>query len=248
MEDRLLGGRVRLSQPAHGYRVAIDPVLLAAAVSTAPGDHVLDAGCGTAAAALCLAARISDVGITGVEFDPELAALAAANVTANGVVGRITIVAEEFGAYADANRDRFDQVMTNPPYHEKDAYSASPYHTKASAHGEGMLNVDRWIAAATTALKAGGRLTLIHRAECLSDVLAALDRRFGAVAIFPLWPKAGQLAKRIIVTAVKGRRTKPILLPGLILHQPNGAFTEETEAILRHCGALDLSAAGTRFA
>ena len=34
-EDRLLGGRIRLKQPAAGYRVAIDPVFLAAANSSA---------------------------------------------------------------------------------------------------------------------------------------------------------------------------------------------------------------------
>ena len=31
--DTLLGGRVRFAQPASGYRAAIDPVLLAAAIA-----------------------------------------------------------------------------------------------------------------------------------------------------------------------------------------------------------------------
>lgn len=46
-EDALLGGRVRLLQPRRGYRVAVDPVLLAAAVDARPGERVLDLGCGT---------------------------------------------------------------------------------------------------------------------------------------------------------------------------------------------------------
>ena len=36
-EDALLGGRVVLRQPAAGYRAAIDPVLLAAAVPARGG-------------------------------------------------------------------------------------------------------------------------------------------------------------------------------------------------------------------
>jgi tRNA1(Val) A37 N6-methylase TrmN6 len=64
-EDGLLGGSVRLIQQAGGYRVAIDPVLLAAAVPAAAGDHVLDAGAGVAAAALCLAARVPGVRFPG---------------------------------------------------------------------------------------------------------------------------------------------------------------------------------------
>ena len=39
--DHLLGGRVALVQPATGYRAAIDPVLLAAAVDAGAGEHAV---------------------------------------------------------------------------------------------------------------------------------------------------------------------------------------------------------------
>ena len=64
-EDKLLDGRVTFLQPRHGYRVAIDPVLLAAAVPARSGDRILDLGSGTGAASLCLAARLQDVHVTG---------------------------------------------------------------------------------------------------------------------------------------------------------------------------------------
>ena len=67
-EDALLGGRVRLRQPKTGYRVAIDPVLLAAAVPASLVDTVLDVGCGVGAASLCLAARVPGCRITGIEM------------------------------------------------------------------------------------------------------------------------------------------------------------------------------------
>ena len=41
--DTLLGGRVTIFQPARGYRAAIDPVMLAAAVPARSGEAVLDA-------------------------------------------------------------------------------------------------------------------------------------------------------------------------------------------------------------
>ena len=65
-EDSLLGGRVRLRQPAAGYRVAIDPVLLAAAVPASAGERALDVGAGSAAAALCLGVRVAGVHVTGL--------------------------------------------------------------------------------------------------------------------------------------------------------------------------------------
>ena len=235
-DDRLLGGRLRLSQPKQGYRVAIDPILLAAAIGISPGERILDAGCGTGAAALCLAMRAPECTITGVERDAELAALARSNVAINGLDGRIAVVECALEDYAGA----FDQVITNPPFYESDTHTRSPQLTKASAHGETALDLAGWIEASARLLKPGGRLTLIHRADRLGDILQAFEGRFGATAIFPFWPREGIEAKRILVTAIKGRRTLPRLLPGLILHQANGTYTAQAEAILRDAAALDL--------
>ena len=44
--DRLLGGRLILRQPARGYRVAVDTVLLAAAVPARPGARLVELGAG----------------------------------------------------------------------------------------------------------------------------------------------------------------------------------------------------------
>ena len=52
-EDSLLGGKIMMRQPVQGYRVAIDPLLLAASISVEPGESVLDVGAGVGAAGLC---------------------------------------------------------------------------------------------------------------------------------------------------------------------------------------------------
>ncbi|MBM3521762.1 MAG: methyltransferase, partial [Alphaproteobacteria bacterium] len=77
-DGSLLGGALSFEQPARGYRTAIDPVMLAAAVTLARG-RVLDLGAGAGAAALCLARRVAAVAVTGLEIDPETAALGARN-------------------------------------------------------------------------------------------------------------------------------------------------------------------------
>jgi tRNA1(Val) A37 N6-methylase TrmN6 len=239
-QDRLLGGRVLLAQPATGYRVAIDPVLLAASLTAGADDYILDAGCGTGAAALCLAARIPNCRIAGVELNGELAALARSNVSANGFDDRVAVTSASFDAYAAEHAGMFDQVVTNPPFYEDGRHTRSSADSKAMAHGEQGLPLDDWIKAAAVALRAGGRLTLIHRADRLDALLAAFGKRFGAATIFPLWPRAGVEAKRVLVSAVKGRRTSPRLMPGLILHESDGAYTAAAQAILRDAAALDL--------
>ena len=60
--DKILGGRVHLIQPRRGYRVAIDPVLLAGSIPVRPGQRILDLAGGTGD----LAAKLSRiVGPTG---------------------------------------------------------------------------------------------------------------------------------------------------------------------------------------
>lgn len=238
-EDTLLGGRVRLIQPATGYRVAIDPVLLAAAIEAAPGERILDAGCGTGAAALCLAARVPEATVVGIEIAPDLAALARRSVRLNGLEGRIEIVEASFAAYAAAHRGAFDQVMTNPPFYDRSRHTRSPQPTRAVAHGEDTLGLVDWIKAAGTALRPGGKLTLIHRADRLAEILSAMDRRFGAATVFPFWPRAGEAANRVLISAIKGRRTPMRLLAGLVLHRGDGSFTDEAEKLLRDAAPLD---------
>src|SRR3954465_4114456 len=91
-ENALLGGRIRLLQPPRGYRVAVDAVLLAAAIDAAPGDRVLDLGAGVGAVGLCLAARVPGCAIVGIELQPGLAALAVRNAALNGAESRIQTI------------------------------------------------------------------------------------------------------------------------------------------------------------
>jgi tRNA1(Val) A37 N6-methylase TrmN6 len=54
-----------------------------------------------------------------------------------------------------------------------------------------------------------------------------------------LWPKAGKEAKLLLVRGVKGGRGPSRLLPGLVLHEPDGRYTEAAEAVLRDGAVLE---------
>lgn len=241
-EDSLLGGRLRFLQPVRGYRVAIDPVLLAAAVPVGGGpEEVLDAGAGTGAAALCLAARAPAVRVTGLERQPELLSLAVRNAALNGLDERVRFVAGDLLAPPPVLKARsFDQVMTNPPFHPAGRSSAPQEATRHGAH-LAEVGIGTWLRACLARLRSGGRLALIHRADQLDAILAALAGRAGDVTICPLWPDAGaRAAKRVIVVARKGSRAPARIARGLVLHESGGRFTPEADAILRRGRALPL--------
>lgn len=240
-EDRLLGGRLRFSQPRRGYRAAIDPVLLAAAVAAETGETVLDVGTGTGAAALCLAARVPGCTVVGLERDPELLAIAERNFAANGSAIRPQLVAGDLRAPPATLTGRpFDHVMTNPPYHAPGA--GTPPQT-ATGRAASLAEVDlaAWLHACLARLRPFGWVTLIHRADQLDVILAGLAGRAGDAIVFPLWPDAAAAsAKRIIVTARKTARGRVRLARGLVLHEADGRFTPAAEAILRDGAPLPL--------
>ena len=242
-EDRLLAGRVRLLQAARGYRVAIDPVILAAAVPARAGEAVLDLGCGSGAAALCLLARVPGVAATGLECDPASAALARDNAAANGHVESVRILTGDLLAPPPELRPaRFDHVLLNPPYLDPARARLPEDLDRRRSHGEASAGLADWLDLALRRLRDGGSLSVIHRAERLDEILAALAGRAGGIVVFPLWPGGPEPkpAKRIVVRARKGSRAALRLHPGLVLHRPDGGFTAAAETVLRDAAPLPM--------
>lgn len=241
-DDALLGGRVKLLQPIEGYRVAIDPVLLAAAVPAAAGDAVLDIGCGVGAAALCLAARVPACRVTGIEVQRELVRLAGENAARNGVADRVAIMAGDIrNPPPRLEPGGFAHVMANPPYMEAEAASPSPLPAKAAATVEGAADLAAWVRFALAMVRPRGSITFIHRADRLEHLLAQFAGRAGGIVVLPLWPGVGKPAKRVIVHARKDVAPPTRLLPGLVLHEADGRFTAATDAVLRDAKAIDLT-------
>jgi tRNA1(Val) A37 N6-methylase TrmN6 len=90
-------------------------------------------------------------------------------------------------------------------------------------------------------LKPGGMLTLIWRADGLADVLAALSRGFGSIAIIPVHSAPASPAIRIIVRATKGGRAPLELFPALLLNDEAGNPAPEARAILEGQSILPLA-------
>ena len=247
--DTLLGGRVALQQPAAGYRVAIDPVLLAAAVPASAGERALDVGCGVGAGALCLASRVAGLHVTGIEVERSLAQLAKDNAALNALEDRVDVLVGDFERPPPKLAPKsFDHVFANPPFYEEGAHRPPPARDRAQATMEGATGLDAWIEFCALMVRPGGSITFIHRPERLAQLLAGLDQaRAGDAIVYPLWshnPFSGartrKMANRIIVRATAEHGGPLKLASGLILHDDDGTYAHTADRVLRGGGALDL--------
>jgi tRNA1(Val) A37 N6-methylase TrmN6 len=241
--DTVLGGRVKLFQPAKGYRAAIDPVLLAATVAAQAGEAVIDLGCGVGTAGLCVLARLPGVSCTGIDFQQTLVDLAARNAQESGFGAVYRAVCANIldkALLATATTERADQVIVNPPYLPRGQASLSDHRTKALANAESDAALADWVKAAIAVAAPRGSITFIHRADRLPELLSLMQPHLGALTVLPIQPKRDEPARRVIVRGTRGTRAPARLLPALILHEVDGRFTPLAQAVLAEAAAIQI--------
>lgn len=231
----LLNKRLLLHQFHNGFRSSIDAVMLAAACPAQSGETLLDLGCGVGTAGLCVLARVSDVNLTGIDIQEDHIHLAQKNAVENSL-NRANFICANVQNFILRDKNKnilFDHIICNPPYNDSAMYLPSPSKAKALAMGHAETGLQDWMDCANRNLKSGGSFTIIHKADQIDKIILAMNGRFGALEIFPLWPHAGEPAKRVIIRARKDRKTPVKFHAGLVLHLENGGYTPQTEEILR---------------
>lgn len=243
-ENAFLNGRLRIQQPAKGYRAGADPVFLAAAVPAVSGQRVLDVGCGVGTVSLCLMSRVPDLRATLLEVQPDLVELARSNLVRNGFSG--DVLCAELCSLPNALREiSFDHVVTNPPFFDRTSGSRAHEAGREKGRG-GSLSLADWLAQCLKRVRSGGYLTLINRIENLPECLSSLRNQAGEVVVQPLAPRAARPAKLFVLRAKKGAKGLFKLASPLVLHRGDchvddgDSYTEEAHAILRSGNALPL--------
>lgn len=244
--DRFLDGRLILEQPTAGrHRAGLDAILLAAALAADASGRLVDLGAGVGTAGLAAAVRLPGVDVRLAERDEEALRLAAANIARNGLGDRAATVAVDLLAPAKMReavlaRESADLVVCNPPFFAADEVRASPAGARAAAHVFGEGGLGDWVRVAAATLAPHGRLALIFKGDGLAELIEACAGRFGGLAIRPIHPRGDRPAHRLVVTAVKGSRARPAILPGLVLHPAgSNAYLPVADAVLRGRIGLD---------
>ena len=233
--DSMLGGTVAIAQPKSGFRVGTDAVFLAASVGENRG-RILDLGAGVGGVSLCLATRLSKVQITAVELDPVLVALAQENVVSNGFNDRLRVFSGDIHALPAVLGGSFDHVISNPPYHF--AAGTKPQNRRrALAHMGYGLTLDDWVRAAIWAAKPRGKISFICRADRGGELVHLFVNAGASETLqFPLWPRPMVPAGRVIIQVRKSVRGPGAILPGLVIHNADGSYTDAASRIINGDG------------
>jgi tRNA1(Val) A37 N6-methylase TrmN6 len=229
-----LGGALTLAQPKKGYRAGMDAALLAAACDAGPQQRVIEAGCGSGAVLLSAAVRRPQSRFMGIERDAQALALCLRNIAENGLDGRVEALAGDVTQSPPARgQTSFDAALANPPFFDDPGALRGPAPERQGAWiADGGL--EAWTRFLLKAVREGGTITMIHRADRLADILGLLGSGAGCFRVRPVQPFADAPAKRVLVRAVKTGKAPLVLLPALVLHdREGGKHSAEADAILR---------------
>jgi len=203
---------------------------------------VADFGAGVGPAGLAVARRVPGIALVLVEIDADLAGLARANAASNALAADVIVLDVEASADAFAaaglSPDSVDVVLMNPPFNDSGRHRISPDRARGIAHVATATTLANWIHASRRVLKSKGVLTLIWRADGITEVLAALDHGFGSLEILPVHGDVKSPANRILIRATKGGRAPTQIHPGLMLNDESGVPNKWVQEILAGKGSL----------
>lgn len=215
------------------FHPGTDTFLLSSLPRLRPGLRVCDLGCGTGLLSLLLLQRQARLRVTGIELQPEAAALAARAAAENGLDAQFTVLP------GDLRRVRTllpaggqDLVVCNPPYYPPGRGRTASAPSLRTARAEVACTLEDVCAAAAYLLRWGGSFCLVQKPERLCDVLCALR----AHALEPkrlreVCQHAGDAPSLILVEGRRGGRPGMQVEPPLVLYTPAGIPTPELDAI-----------------
>ena len=215
-EDMLIDG-LKIVQDTRLYRFTSASVLLSRFARAKAGDKVADFCAGSGIVAFhfyALHRALKGLDFTLFEMQKRLSDLSVKTAALNGF-GNFEAVNCKIQEIPETYREKFSLVLCNPPY-ERGGLENDDYQ-KAICRKEITINLAEIARAAAFALKFGGRLALVNRADRLAEVCYTLrEAGIEVKRVQFVAGKAGAVPYLLMAEGVKGGRPHTELLPTLI--------------------------------
>jgi tRNA1(Val) A37 N6-methylase TrmN6 len=227
--DSVLDGSVRFLQPAHGYRVNQDSVMLAAfAARGRPAELAVDLGAGVGVVGLVLARLGFARALALVEREPALVALARRNLEALSVPGEVFERDLAQGLPVElVNRAAI--VLANPPFFTDERHQSEDPGARSARHGP----LEPFLEAARVALAGErARAALAYPARALHELLEAARRaRLGPRRLRLVHAFVDRPARLALVELRLGQSSALLVEPPWIEWERPGVPTPELAAL-----------------
>lgn len=239
--DSIGFGGMKLIQ-GNGFRYGVDAVLLVGFTAGETGGRgmkrrraprILELGCGNGIVSLVLSHKIPESTMLGMEIQTKEAERARRNARINHLEERIQIRAADVASIGEtALPEKFNAVVTNPPYFRRGGAIPKDASAKYIARHETSADLDDFIRAAATQLDREGEFFMVHRPDRLVDICCSMRAQ-------GMEPKELQLVMPfpetkpniLLIHGVKGANSELRVLPPIHVREKDGRYSDLIQRI-----------------
>ena len=170
-----LGNGIKVYQDDELYCFTSDAILLSKFTRVKSGDVVADFCAGSGVVGFNLYNLNPELikSVTFFEMQKPLYDLSVKSIDKNGLNNKFFAVNKRLQDLGTEYAGKFSLIVCNPPYMEKGRGFIDEKDFIAVCRTELSLSLTELVKAISTALKFGGRVCMVHRADRLIDVITA---------------------------------------------------------------------------
>ena len=230
----LIPNRLNIIQDSNFFKFGNDSVFLAHFTEVKMGEVVVDLGSGSGVIPLLLGFKKNPKKIIGIEIQHKLAEMSRQSIKMNKMVDLIEIIEGDLRKASQIIQPgSIDLVVTNPPYTPSSTGKVPHNREKAIARHEIYTTLDEVIREASSLLKTGGRMTMVHRAWRLPEIFKKMeDYNLQPKKLFTIQSRLKSVAKSVIVEARKAGNPGLEIQPVFIVYkEDSNQYTNEVKMI-----------------
>lgn len=239
--DSIGFGGMKLIQ-GNGFRYGVDAVLLAGFTAGETGGRgmkwrraprILELGCGNGIVSLILSHKIPESTMLGMEIQTKEAERARRNARLNHLEERIQIRAVDVASIGEtALPEKFNAVVTNPPYFRRGGAIPNDASAKYIARHETSADLDDFIRATAAQLDREGELFMVHRPDRLVDICCSMRAQgMEPKELQMVMPFPETKPNILLIHGVKGANSELRVLPPIHVREKDGRYSDLIQRI-----------------
>lgn len=211
-------------QDTDDYGFSQDSVILANLANIGKNDVVLDIGCGTGILSTLAIVKKGVKSAVGIDVQKHACDLARKSVQINGLQDKLQIIDGDVRDIKNlVKAESFDAVLCNPPYFR----SGASENAKGVSRTESGADIADFVKGAAWALRFGGDLYIVYKADRLLSLFTALANcNLAPKEMTVVFPKLSKGVDVVIVKARKGAK-EGLKIKSLVVKDEDGKDTIE---------------------
>lgn len=211
-------------QDTDDYAFSQDSVFLANTAKIGSNDRVLDLGCGCAILSTLALVKKHAKNAVGIELQSRVADMAKESTLRNGLDDKLEIICGDVKDIRNlVKAESFDKVLCNPPYFA----NGNLLTDKNLSRTESSATLDDFVKAAAYALRFGGDLWIVIKADRLASLIYSLKaHNLEPKEAIIVYPKPSSDADVVIIKARKGAK-EGLKISSFFVTDESGNYTDK---------------------